>query len=240
VPNAFFHRDEIWSAHPALVPCAWVVDGVTPRLAVAAQVEAQQTIARARLAAGPEGEFPEIQAWRRVFSSMGLKPTQVRCAAESLLRRFRKEDALPPLHPLVDLCNAHSMAFATPIAVFDLAHIAGSLEVRFANGSESHEDFAGVHEAPGVGEIVFADAHSHAHARRWCHRQSARSAVRGETRQVLIVAEAIHASAGADIARLKDVLSRALGDAGCAVEACSLLSRAAPRIALPEPSAMPD
>jgi DNA/RNA-binding domain of Phe-tRNA-synthetase-like protein len=233
VPSVFFHRDEIWSAHPALVPCAWVAEGVTPRLAVAAEVEAQQSIARARLAAGPEGEFPEIQAWRRVFSSMGQKPTQVRCAAESLLRRFRKEDALPPLHPLVDLCNAHSMAFATPIAVFDLAHIAGSLEVRFANGSESHEDFAGVQEAPAGGEIIFADAHSHAHARRWCHRQSARSAVRAETRQVLIVAEAVHASAGADIARLKDVLSRALVDAGCAVQACSLLSRAAPRLALP-------
>jgi DNA/RNA-binding domain of Phe-tRNA-synthetase-like protein len=239
VAHAFFHSDLIWSAHPALVPCAWVVGGVTPRLDVSAQVEAQQSIARARLAESPEGEFPEIQAWRRVFSSMGQKPTQVRCAAESLLRRFRKEDALPPLHPLVDLCNAHSMAFATPIAVFDLAHIAGSLEVRFADGSESHEDFAGVHEPPGAGEIVFADAHSHAHARRWCHRQSARSAVSGETRQVLIVAEAIHASAGADIARLKDVLSRALGDVGCAVEACSLLSRAEPRIALPEWPATP-
>jgi DNA/RNA-binding domain of Phe-tRNA-synthetase-like protein len=233
VAHAFFHCDEIWSAHPALVPCAWVVDGVTSRLAVAPEVEAQQAAARARLAAGPEGEFPEIQAWRRVFSSMGLKPTQVRCAAESLLRRFRKDDALPSLHPLVDLCNAVSMAFATPIAVFDLAHIAGSLEVRFANGSESHEDFAGTHEPPGAGEVIFADSNSHAHARRWCHRQSARSAVRGETRQVLIVAEAIHGSAGADVARLRDLLSRALGDAGCAIEACSMLSRAAPRIALP-------
>jgi DNA/RNA-binding domain of Phe-tRNA-synthetase-like protein len=37
---------------------------------------------------------------------MGLKPTQYRCAPEALLRRLRKEGTLPPLHPLVDLCNA--------------------------------------------------------------------------------------------------------------------------------------
>jgi DNA/RNA-binding domain of Phe-tRNA-synthetase-like protein len=48
---------------------------------------------------------------------MGLKPTQYRCAAESLLRRYRKERFLPRIHPLVDLCNAISLAFAIPVAV---------------------------------------------------------------------------------------------------------------------------
>ena len=56
---------------------------------------------------------------------MGLKPTQYRCAAESLLRRFRKEGSLPRLHPLVDLCNAVSLAFAVPVAVLDAGRIAG-------------------------------------------------------------------------------------------------------------------
>ncbi|WP_264830499.1 phenylalanine--tRNA ligase beta subunit-related protein, partial [Klebsiella michiganensis] len=68
-----------------------------------------------------EGELPEIQAWRRAFSKMGLKPTQYRCASEQLLRRFRQDRALPEIHPLIDLCNAISMAFAIPIAVFDVS-----------------------------------------------------------------------------------------------------------------------
>src|SRR5207237_5536508 len=58
-------------------------------------------MARERLsAAGTESELPEIQAWRRTFSALGLKPTQYRCASESLLRRFRKEGSLPAIHPL--------------------------------------------------------------------------------------------------------------------------------------------
>ncbi|MBN9153924.1 MULTISPECIES: hypothetical protein [Microbacterium] len=39
-----------------------------------------------RLSERPESEFPEIVAWRRAFSQMGLKPTQYRCASEALPR----------------------------------------------------------------------------------------------------------------------------------------------------------
>ena len=70
---------------------------------------------------GPESELAEISAWRRAYAQMGLKPTQYRSAAEALLRRFRRGEELPRLHPLVDLCNAISLAFALPVAVFDLA-----------------------------------------------------------------------------------------------------------------------
>jgi kynureninase len=38
----------------------------------------------------------------------------------------------------VDLCNAVSVAYAIPIAVFDLAHVAGSLQVRHATGDEDY------------------------------------------------------------------------------------------------------
>ena len=68
---------------------------------------------------------------------MGLKPTQYRCAAESLLRRFRTQgSSLPRLHPLVDLGNAVSLAFAVPVAVLDAEQVAWPLEVRYASGHE--------------------------------------------------------------------------------------------------------
>jgi hypothetical protein len=54
-----------------------------------------------------------------VFSQMGLKPTQYRCASEALLRRFRKDGSLPWIHPLVEVCNPVSLAYAIPIAVAD-------------------------------------------------------------------------------------------------------------------------
>jgi DNA/RNA-binding domain of Phe-tRNA-synthetase-like protein len=49
---------------------------------------------------------------------------------------------------------------------------------------------------------VFADTGGRAHARRWTNRQSGYSAVRDTTDSALIVAEAVHDSAAADIARL--------------------------------------
>ncbi len=165
--------------------------------------------ARQRLAEQSEGAFPEIQAWRRAYAIMGLKPTQYRCAAEALLRRFRKDGSLPSIHPLVDLCNAVSLANAVPIAVFDRDKIEGNLTVRQADGSETYLAFSGDTETPDVNEVIFADAAGHAHARRWANRQSRHSAVSRQTRRALIVAEALHADAAEDVARLVGDLGEA-------------------------------
>jgi DNA/RNA-binding domain of Phe-tRNA-synthetase-like protein len=228
----FRHSDALWADYPNLVPGVLHAGGISANVDVAPQVARFNAIAQSRLAAGPESEFPEVQAWRRVFSSMGLKPTQYRCASESLLRRFRKENALPPLHPLVDLCNAVSLAFAIPIAVFDIAKVQQQLEVRYATGAENYLSFGGEIEHPEVGEVVFTDAAepaANAHARRWTNRQSGLSAVGVDTREVLIVAEALHASAAGDVARLLSTLAQELAAAWPAEPRIQLLSRASPR-----------
>jgi DNA/RNA-binding domain of Phe-tRNA-synthetase-like protein len=168
----FQHSELIWRDYPELVPCALAADGISPDVTV--EVEKYYAIAQSRLDGRTESELPEIQAWRRTFSRMGLKPTQYRCAAESLLRRFRKEGSLPGLHPLVDLCNAISLAYAIPVAVFDTAAIDGDLEVRYATGDEDYLTFSGEHEHPDLGEVIFADQAERAHARRWTNRQSGR------------------------------------------------------------------
>src|SRR5689334_22564281 len=205
----FRHDDALWRDFPALVPGALYVEGITtdaePR---AGQYEER---ARTRLAAGPESEFPEIQAWRRAFARMGLKPTQYRCAAESLLRRFRKEGSLPRLHPLVDLCNAVSVAFAVPVAVLDADQIAWPLEVRSASG-----------------EVIFADQAGQAHARRWTNRQSGRSAVSPATSTVLIVAEALHEGAATTIPELIKTLTTEISTTWTRPET-AILTPAGPR-----------
>ena len=225
----FRHSDEIWCDFPELVPGVLRAEGITANATVDAPLEQFHAIARSRLAAGPESELPEIAAWRRVFSRMGLKPTQYRCAAEALLRRFRKEDALPRIHPLIDLCNAVSLAFAIPVAVFDLAQVDGDLAVRHAAGDETYLAFSGETENPEPREVIFADAASRAHARRWTNRQSALSAVRAETATVLIVAEAMHATAAADVQNLLAALAQAIGASWPAAPRTALLDRSAPR-----------
>ncbi|MGL4291735.1 MAG: B3/B4 domain-containing protein [Phreatobacter sp.] len=203
----FGHAPEIWSEFPGLGAGAMFAEGIAPNISAASRIAGFNAIAAQRLATQSEGELPEIQAWRRAFSKMGLKPTQYRCASEQLLRRFRQDRALPEIHPLIDLCNAISMAFAIPIAVFDVSHVADHLTVRAATGDETYRTFAGEIEHPEAGEIIFADGEGQAHARRWTNRQSGTSAVRHETAAVLVVAEALHATADQDIARLMATLA---------------------------------
>ena len=98
----FQHSARLWGDFPALVPGVLYaegidrdaegidrdVEGIDRDVEVGARADRFAAVAKARLADGPESELPEIQAWRRAFTTMGLKPTQYRCAAESLLRRF--------------------------------------------------------------------------------------------------------------------------------------------------------
>ena len=225
----FCHASAIWNEYPELVAGVLAVDGLTGHADLDARVGGLTAVADSRLASHAEGELPEIQAWRRVFTRMGLKPTQYRCASEALLRRYRKEGALPRIHPLVDLCNAVSLAFAIPVAVFDVDKLSDYLEVRHAAGFETYVSFSGETELPAPGEVIFADGAGRAHARRWTNRQSRDSAVGPGTTEALIVAEAVHDSAQADVERLIAALAHAIGDVWAVTTSSALLSRSAPR-----------
>ena len=228
----FRHSNEIWSEFPELVPGVLSAEGITSTANVEGRIAKYHAIATERLARRPESEMAEIQAWRRAFSKMGLKPTQYRCASEALLRRFRQEGSLPRLHPLVDLCNAISIAFAIPVAVFDLSKISGNLEVRHASGSESYLTFSGEVEHPEAREVIFADAAGQAHARRWTNRQSGLSAMRDDTHSVLIVAEALHGSAASDVPKLIDTIAAELAAIWSIEVRQGVLSSSSPRFDL--------
>jgi DNA/RNA-binding domain of Phe-tRNA-synthetase-like protein len=225
----FQHSSEIWSDFPELVPGVLFAGGITSDVSVAPRIVKFTEVAEARLASSSEGALPEIQAWRRTFSKMGLKPTQYRCASEALLRRFRKEGSLPQIHPLIDLCNAVSLAFAIPVAAFDVSEIAEYVEVRYATGHETYVTFAGGIENPDAHEVIFADYAGRAHARRWTNRQSGQSAVRKTTTAALIVAEAMHDSAPADMQRLTAAIADDLIAVWSAQTHSTILSRSSPR-----------
>jgi DNA/RNA-binding domain of Phe-tRNA-synthetase-like protein len=230
----FQHDAALWRDFPDLVPGVLYAAGITADAAL--ETDPYIATAKERLADGPESEFPEIQAWRRAFARMGLKPTQYRCAAESLLRRFRKEGSLPRLHPLVDLCNAVSLAFAVPVAVLDADQVAWPLEVRYASGHEDYLTFGGEVEHPAPGEVIFADQAGQAHARRWTNRQSGRSAVSPATSTVLIVAEALHGGAATTILELIDALTTEIGSTWPATPKTAVLTPVGPRFTPARPS----
>lgn len=225
----FQHSGVIWRDFPELVPGVLAAAGIHTDVSVEPLVATFHDIAERRLATTSEAGLPEIQAWRRTFSRMGLKPTQYRCASESLLRRFRKEGDLPRIHPLIDLCNAISIAFAIPVAAFDSSRIVDYVEVRHASGSERYLAFSGETEHPDAGEVIFADAAERAHARRWTNRQSGLSAVRDTTSTVLIVAEAMHDSASGDVERLIAAIADGLHAVWSVTPQTAILSQSSPQ-----------
>lgn len=219
----FSYSQHMQQTFPNRVSGIIALDQVCSDTDVTKPVAQYWDIASERLKQASEAEFPEVKAWRKAFSTMGLKPTQYRCASEALLRRFRKEGNLPTIHPLIDLCNAVSIAFGIPIAVFDRDQIEGDLIVRQAEGSEAYLTFGGDSEHPEPDEVIFADAAGNAHARRWANRQSSLSAMSGDTTRALIVAEALHDNAEQDVSRLVAALSESLEDTFGAMPTTALL-----------------
>lgn len=188
-----------------VIQASGVANGPTPP-DLASAFHGEAAAVRARIGETPLSEVPALAAWRRVFRGFGVDPTQYRSAAEALLRRLVKQGDLPSVGTLVDLANLVSIRCALPVAVFDQRSVAGGTRVRFAHGHERWADLgASEAEHPEPGEVVFADEADVVSARRWCWRQSAASAVRDDTREILVTIEGHHETAAAEV-------ERALGD----------------------------
>ena len=196
----FEHSAEVWRDFPRLVAGILFADGITPDVQAGARAAAFTSVAAARLAAATESELAEIRA-----------------------------GTLPRLHPLVDLCNAISLAFAIPVAVFDMAKVTSHLQVRYADGDEDYLTFSGDLEHPAPGEMIFADQAGRAHARRWSNRQSAYSAVGSATTDALIVAEALHDSAASDVPELMAAIASELTAAWAITPEVAVLTPSSPR-----------
>lgn len=204
MPTPLFHYDaDLLTAYPtiqaALLFAANLRNGPTPPTLLARYQQEQATV-RARL---PDSlsDLPSLAAWRSAFRRFGVNPTQMRCAAEALLRRLSKAGDIPSINTLVDIGNLVSIRYGLPVAVFDWRAVKGTVTVRFAAGNERFTEL-GSHEPvhPEGGEVVFVDETGMVLARRWCWRQSAESAAQPDTTTVLVVIEAQHADGQADVA----------------------------------------
>lgn len=211
---SFAYAPDILERFPGIVGgvlhATGVINGPTPSSLVAA-FATEQAAVRARIGDTPLSEIPAVVAWRRVFRGFGVDPTQYRSAAEALLRRLTKQGELPSIGTLVDLANLVSIRHALPVAVFDRASIHGGIVVRFARGDERWADLGSSStERPEAGEVIFVDEADVVVARRWCWRQSAESAARDGTTDILVTVEGHHDGAADAVATALDELEALL------------------------------
>jgi DNA/RNA-binding domain of Phe-tRNA-synthetase-like protein len=62
-------------------------------------------------------KHPPIAAVRRLFKEAGCDPSRYGPSSEALIRRLLKGEAIPSIHPLVDINNCLSARLAVPCCV---------------------------------------------------------------------------------------------------------------------------
>ena len=212
----FCYSTELLDAFPntrgGVVHATGLANGATPPDLLGVYRAEQRSIWEG-LEGVPLSEITSVAAWRRTFSAFGVKPTQYRNAAESLLRRLTKQGSIPSINLLVDLANLVSLRHSLPVAVFDQHLVSGPTTVRFADGDEMFTDLGSAAVShPEPGEVVFVDDVGLVSARRWCWRQSDQSAARTATIDALITVEGQHENAEADVIRATDDLIHLLSE----------------------------
>ena len=199
----FRYHPDIIARYPTLASGVIVSDNVTnaptpPELLQHYQEEQRAVLQR--IGNTPLSQIPSLVAWRNVFRSFGVDPTQYRSAAEALLRRLTKKGDIPSINTLVDIGNLVSIRYALPVAVFDIRFLQIPVTVHFADGTERYTTLGqDTVDHPDVGEVVFTDETKLVIARRWCWRQSEQSAAQLDTTQVLITVEAHHEGGANDV-----------------------------------------
>ncbi|MEU5312621.1 phenylalanine--tRNA ligase beta subunit-related protein [Streptomyces sp. NPDC021562] len=153
---------------------------------------------------------PRIEAWHTAYRSFGTNPRRVRPSVDALGRRMAKKGTLPRINPAVDSYNAVSVRHGLPAGAFDLDHVVGEVEIRYAEGSEEFTPLGepGTVENPRPGEIIYADA-TGVLTRHWNHRDAHRTRVTEDSTHVAFVLETLRADDDGDL--LKTAAEELLG-----------------------------
>jgi DNA/RNA-binding domain of Phe-tRNA-synthetase-like protein len=137
---------------------------------------------------------PRIEAWHTAYRFFGTNPRRVRPSVDALGRRMTKKGTLPRINPAVDSYNAVSVRHGLPAGAFDLGHVTGDVEIRYADGTEEFTPLGepDTVEKPRPGEIIYADA-TGVLTRHWNHRDAHRTRVTEDSTRVAFVLETLHA-----------------------------------------------
>ena len=119
---------------------------------------AQEVVGRVRSQMRLEtlSAHPTVAALRKLFKAAGCDPTRYRPSSEALLRRLLKGEAMPTIHPLVDLNNCLSASLAVPCCVMAEEKVSPPFVFRAGKPGESYESLRGPFSLEGKPLLVDA------------------------------------------------------------------------------------
>lgn len=152
-------------------------------------------------------EHPTIMAWQEIHRRFGSNPNKFPPSIQALAKRVLKGGALPSISTLVDLYNVASLTFFLPAGGEDLDQSSGDFALTFADGSEAFSALGEAeNESPIPGEVVYRDA-AGVICRRWNWREGARTRLTQQTKNAVLVLEAVPPSSRLDLEAALDALS---------------------------------
>jgi len=156
------------------------------------RLEQAQAELRNQLGAGAVTEHPRVACWREAYRKFGAKPKKYPSSIENLARRTLKGESLRSIHPLVDIYNITSLEHFIPMGGEDLAAVRGDIRLARAGENEPAVRLLGESEArpPKPGEVFYTDDDG-AICRRWNWKEAERTKLTPETKQAVLVAEAL-------------------------------------------------
>ncbi len=134
----------------------------------------------------------KINTWREAYRKFGSKPSEYRSSVENLPRMILKGRELHSQNSLVDIYNYISLKNMLPVGGEDLDLIDGTIKLAYASHNEAPVKLLGddKEESPYEGEIIYKDDKS-AICRRWNWREVDRSKLTSNTKNAILIIEAL-------------------------------------------------
>lgn len=141
---------------PIVAPGVLLFDGVTV-VERESRMDAAIAESEARLRAGADLDA-SVSHVRTMYKRLGLDPTKTRPSSEALLRRVRKDEPLPRINSVVDICNWCSVDVQMPFGLYDLDRVDGE-QVQLRIGADG-EGYDGIRKdrVNVSGRMTLADA----------------------------------------------------------------------------------
>ena len=133
---------------------------------------------------------PRTTVWRDAHRGFGSNPNKFPPAHCALLKRVQKPGVgMPFINKVVAIMNINSIQAVTPVGGDDVVRANGSLELRYADGSENFTPLGnpGSSEHPVSGEVIYLVPESNeVMCRRWNWRNGHSTRIAEDTRIIVM------------------------------------------------------
>lgn len=164
---------------------------------------------------------PRILAWNDAHRQFGSNPNKFPPAHCALLKRLQKPGVqLPLINKVVAIMNINSIQNVMPVGGDDVIRAAGSLELRYAEGSESFTPLGNPDqtEQPFPGEVIYVVPESkEVMCRRWNWRNGHKTRIAEDTRVIVMNIDGLGSDSEARSIAVRDRVAQML-EAYCRAE----------------------